>query len=258
MRILCLADVVGSAGRKAVRAVVPGLARERGVDFVVANGENIAGGLGATGPTAAELFESGVHVLTGGNHTWKLKEVVPFLEREPRLLRPYNYPPGAPGRGVGVFDTPQGPVAVVSLLCRVFMDPIDCPFRGIDRALEEIAGRARIVIVDVHGEATSEKRALGWHIDGRATVVFGSHTHVPTADEEILPGGTAYVTDIGMTGPYRSIIGMKKDKVLQKFLTRRPVSFETADEDVQVRAVLVECDAATGRASSIERIRVSM
>ena len=185
------------------------------------------------------------------------KEVLPFLEREPRMLRPLNYPPGAPGRGVAVFQTPLGPVGVVSLLGRIFMEPVDCPFRGANTALSELAGRARVVIIDMHCEATSEKRAMGWHVDGRATVVFGTHTHVPTADEEILPGGTAYVTDLGMTGPYRSIIGMRKEQVLDKFIGMRPVSFQPAKEDVQLRGIIVECDPETGRASAIERLKIA-
>lgn len=256
MRILCMADVVGSAGRKAISAIVPGLIRERGIDFVIANGENLAGGIGVTGPTAEEMFSAGVGALTGGNHTWKHREALPFIKNDARILRPYNYPPGAPGRGAHVYETTAGPVGVISVLCRIFMEPVDCPFRGVDRALEEISGRAKVIVVDVHGEATSEKRAIGWHLDGRVSIVYGSHTHVPTADEEVLPQGTAYVTDVGMTGPYASIIGMKKEKVLEKFLTQRPVAFEPASGDVQLRAILADVDATTGRATAVERLKI--
>jgi hypothetical protein len=255
VRLLCIGDVVGGPGRRVVAGLLPALLREHRVDLAVANGENLAGGLGVTAATAEELFAAGVGVVTGGNHTWKHKEALPALERDPRLLRPYNYPAGAPGRGLTVVQTPAGAVAVLNLIGRIFMDPVDCPFAAADRALHELAGRAKVVVVDMHGEATSEKRAMGWHLCGRATVVYGTHTHVPTADEEVLPGGTAYVTDVGMTGPYDSIIGTRKDRVLQRFLSMRPVTFDVASGDLQLRALLVDVDGA-GRATAVSRLKV--
>jgi len=256
MRLLCIGDVVGGPGRRILAGLLPALTREHGVGLVVANGENLAGGVGITAATAEDLFAAGVGVITGGNHTWKHKEALGALERDARLLRPYNYPAGAPGRGLTVVDTPEGPVAVLNLLGRIFMEPVDCPFAAADRALAELASRAKIIVVDMHCEATSEKRAMGWHLCGRATVVYGTHTHVPTADEEVLPGGTAYVTDLGMTGPYDSVIGTRKDKVLQRFLSMRPVSFDTASGDLQLRALLVDVDARTGRATAVARLKV--
>jgi len=258
MRLLCIGDVVGGAGRRVVSSLLPRLVREHGVDLVVANGENLAGGVGVTAATAEEMFAAGVGVVTGGNHTWKHKEALAALDREPRLVRPYNYPAGAPGRGLTVVETPRGPVAVLNLIGRVFMDPVDCPFVAADRALDELGTRAKVVVVDMHCEATSEKRAMGWHLAGRASVVYGTHTHVPTADEEVLAGGTAYVTDLGMTGPYDSVIGTRKEQVLQRFLSMRPVGFDTAKGDLQLRALLVDVDEVTGRASGAERLKVPL
>ena len=202
MIVLGIGDVIGRPGRDAVRAVLPTLRKERAVDVVVVNAENSAGGLGTTPDTADDLFDLGADVLTGGNHTWKHREYGPYLDSHARALRPLNYPE-APGRGVGVFATRDGrPFAVVNLIGRTFMEPTENPFRAVERALGEIGDKARVIIVDMHAEASSEKRAMGWHLDGRVSVVWGTHTHVPTADEEILPGGTAYLGDIGMSGPY--------------------------------------------------------
>jgi metallophosphoesterase (TIGR00282 family) len=255
VRFLGIGDVIGSPGRQAVRALLPSLVRELSIDVVIANAENSAGGLGTNGDTAADLIDAGVHVITGGNHTWKHREFAAYLERHAHALRPYNYPAGAPGRGVGVYATPDGRAyAVVNLIGRVYMDPVDNPFAAAERALAEIGARAKIIVVDMHGEASSEKRAMGWHLAGRVAAVWGTHTHVPTADEEILPGGTAYLGDIGMTGPYASVIGLDVGESVRRFATNLPTHYRLASGNVQLRAVLVDVDDATGRARAIERI----
>lgn len=257
MRILAIGDVIGKPGREHLRARLPAIVAEHGVDVVVANAENSAGGLGTTPETARDFFDMGVHVITNGNHTWKHKEYAGTLEKEPRALRPYNYPHGAPGRGLGLYTLPDGRAyAVLNLLGRVFMEPVENPFHAAERALAELDGRARVILVDMHAEATSEKRAMGWHLDGRVSAVWGTHSHVPTADEEILPGGTAYVTDLGLTGPYASVIGLEPAGSLQRFLTNRPVAYRLAEGNLQVRTALIDVDDATGRARSIDRLVV--
>jgi metallophosphoesterase (TIGR00282 family) len=254
VKIFAVGDVVGKAGRDLLRARLPSLVAARGVDVVVANAENSAGGLGTTPETAEDFLSMGVHVLTGGNHTWKHRELTGTLEREPRVLRPYNYP-DAPGRGAGVFELPDGRAfAVINLIGRTFMEPVENPFAAVERALAEVSSRTRVVLVDMHAEATSEKRAMGWHLDGRVSAVWGTHTHVPTADEELLPGGTAYVTDLGMTGPYASVIGLEPATSVKRFLTNRPGPYKLAEGNLQLRGVLVDVDEATGRARSIERL----
>lgn len=260
MKVLCIGDIVGSPGRKAVRELLPGLIKEHSVEMVIANAENAAGGSGITVDTADDLLAQPITVLTGGNHTWRFKEVKKLLEKQERVLRPYNFPGGAPGRGSGVFESIGGvKVGVLNLQGCVFMDPLPSPFSAADEAVEALkeAG-CQVIIVDMHAEATSEKRALGWYLDGRVSLVFGTHTHVATADEEILPEGTAYITDIGMTGPYDSVIGTKKELVLERFLTMRPVAFNVAKGDVRLCGVVVEIDPESGRASAIERLRVSL
>jgi 2',3'-cyclic-nucleotide 2'-phosphodiesterase len=252
--ILGVGDVIGRPGRDALRAALPAVRKEHAVDVVVVNAENSAGGLGTTPDTADDLFDLGADVLTGGNHTWKHREFGAYLDGHVRALRPFNYPE-APGRGVGVFATRDGrPFAVVNLIGRTFMEPTENPFRAVERALAEIGDQARVVIVDMHCEASSEKRAMGWHLDGRVSVVWGTHTHVPTADEEILPHGTAYLGDIGMTGPYASVIGLEPANAVKKFVTSRPTAYKVAEGNLQVRAVLVDVDEATGKARSIERL----
>ncbi|MCU1277400.1 MAG: metallophosphoesterase [bacterium] len=254
MIVLGIGDVIGRPGRDALRAVLPAVRAKHAVDLVVVNAENSAGGLGTTPETADDLFAVGADVLTGGNHTWKHREYAAYLDANPRALRPFNYPE-APGRGIGVFATRDGRAfAVVNLIGRTFMEPTENPFRAVERALAEIGDKARVVIVDMHCEASSEKRAMGWHLDGRVSVVWGTHTHVPTADEEILPGGTAYLGDIGMTGPYASVIGLDPVHAVKKFVTSRPTSYKVAEGNVQVRAVLVDVDETTGKARSIERL----
>jgi metallophosphoesterase (TIGR00282 family) len=252
MKILGIGDVIGKPGRELLRAHLPQLRRDRAIDVVVANAENSAGGLGTTVETAEDMLDCGCDVLTGGNHTWKHKEFVGMLEKNPRTLRPLNYP-GAPGRGFGNFQTRDGkPFAVVNLIGRTFMEPVENPFAAVERVLGEVT--CKVIVVDMHAEASSEKRAMGFHLDGRASVVWGTHTHVPTADEELLPKGTAYLGDIGMSGPYGSVIGLDPVHAVKKFVTSRPTAYKIAETNVQVRAVLVDVDDATGKARTIERL----
>jgi 2',3'-cyclic-nucleotide 2'-phosphodiesterase len=255
MRVLCVGDVFGKPGRKAVARLLPGLIDRKQLDLVIVNGENAAGGVGLTIETAQDLLAQPIDVLTTGNHIWKHREIIPLLEKEPRLLRPLNYPPGTPGRGVGLFETAGGiTVGVINLEGRVFMEPLPSPFEAADRALGELGTSARIILVELHAEATSEKRALAWHLAGRVSAVFGTHTHVPTADEEVLEGGTGYITDLGMTGPYDSVIGMRKEEVLRRFLSQRPAPFVAASGDVRLCGAIFDIDSETGRAIAVERI----
>ena len=248
MKILCIGDVVGRPGRDALHRALPGLVQGRGIDLVIANGENAAGGAGITPETAKDMHKAGVDVITTGNHVWKFREIVPYLDADERILRPLNFPEGSPGRGVLVRED----IAVVNLIGRVFMEPVDNPFAAVDEALRKL--EARVIIVDMHCEATSEKRAMGHFLDGRVSVVFGTHTHVPTADEEVLSAGTAYVTDVGMTGPYDSVIGVVKENILERFTTNRPVAYAVAERDVRLCALEVDIDDATGRARGVERL----
>jgi len=251
VNILLIGDVVGKPGRRAVAALVPSLREELALDLVIANGENAAAGRGLTESTARDLFEAGVDVITSGNHVWDQKEIMPVLDQESPILRPYNYPAGVPGRGWTVHDG----VVVLNLQGRTFMVDIDDPFRGADAALAEIPKDA-VVIVDMHAEATSEKVAMGRYLDGRVAAVLGTHTHVPTADARVLPGGTAYVSDVGMVGPRESIIGIDIESVLRRFLTGLPTRLPVADDDPQVEfgSVLIEVDEETRRAKRIKRI----
>jgi len=254
LKILFIGDVNGKVGRRMVAAHLPALRREHDIGLCVVNGENAAGGFGINAQNAEDLFAAGADVITSGNHIWNRKEATELMMGEPRVLRPANYPPGTPGRGLFVAKTPAGPAAVINLMGRVFMPPVECPFREADRLLGELDGRIRIIVVDIHAEATSEKVALGWHLDGRASAVFGTHTHIQTADERVLPGGTAYISDVGMTGPLDSVIGIKTEIVVEKFLTGVPRRLEVAGGAGQVNGALVEVDPASGRALSIERI----
>ena len=257
MKILFIGDIIGKPGRIALKAVLPALRQETGAEVVVANGENLAGGIGVTPETAREAHDTGVDVLTTGNHIWKKKEIVEYLGRTDTMTRPANYPPGAPGRGSLVFDLGnRRRLGVLNLQGRVFMhEPLDCPFRAADRELDALRGQAQVILVDVHAEATSEKRALAYHLDGRVTAVLGTHTHVQTADEEILAGGTGYLSDVGMAGPVDSIIGMRREIVLEKFRTALPSAFQVASGTVCIDAVLIEADERTGRCLSISRLR---
>ena len=256
MRILFIGDIVGKPGREALRILLPQLAKKYKVDFSIANAENAAGGSGITPRIAEELFGFGLNMLTSGDHIWKRKEVLEILDSEMRILRPANYPPGSPGRGCGIIETKKGKtLGVINLEGRVFMSTLDCPFKCAKAAIEELKEKTPVILVDIHAEATSEKIALGWFLDGMVSAVLGTHTHVQTADEKILPGGTAYITDLGMTGPYDSVIGRKVEQILARFLTQMPVRFEMAQDNVQLHGVVLDIDEKTGRARSIERIQ---
>ena len=260
VRILFVGDVFGHAGRRVVRDHLPGVLEAYAVDLLVINAENSAGGFGVTPAIADELFDLGAHVLTTGNHVWDKREIIEYLQtaeagsrgRPRRLLRPANYVEGTPGFGWFEGALPGGErYAVVNLQGRVFMASNDCPFRTMDRLLKQI--EAPVILVDFHAEATSEKVALGWHLDGRVTAVLGTHTHIPTADDRILPGGTAYQTDVGMSGPYDGVIGVRKEDVLSRFLTGMPARFEQAENDARMSATLIDCEAGTGRALATRR-----
>ncbi len=257
MRILMVGDVVGKPGRLAAQEWIPRLRSKYAVDFVIVNGENAAAGIGITPDIADTFFDrSETDVVTLGNHAWGKRDIFPYLEEESRILRPINYPAGAPGRGWGIFQSSAGKVGVVSLQGRVFMENIDDPFRAADVVLSEIRKETKVIFIDFHAEATSEKIAFGFYVDGRASAVVGTHTHVQTADARILPKGTAFLTDVGMTGPVDSIIGMKREIVIPKFLNALPARFEVADGDAQLSAVLVDIDIESGIAHSIETIQV--
>ena len=255
MNLLFIGDVVGRPGRNALRAHLGSLVRQHEIDFTIANAENAAGGLGLTPETAEELLEAGVDVLTTGNHVWRHRKLSEFMETERRVLRPANFPPGAPGRGGDVFMTAHsGAVGVLGLMGRVFMASLDCPFRTADREIEGFRGRTNVVVVDVHAEATSEKMAIGWYLDGRVSAVIGTHTHVQTGDERILPKGTAYITDAGMTGPRDSVLGISSEPVIERFLTGMPTRFQVATGPVALNAVIASIDTDTGVARSIKRL----
>ncbi|MBM3307083.1 MAG: YmdB family metallophosphoesterase [Candidatus Eisenbacteria bacterium] len=255
MRILFIGDVVGRPGRRAVELLLPGLVREWGPSLVVANGENAAGGIGLTKPVANDLFALGIDVLTSGNHIWDKKGAAELVAGCERILRPANYPPGTPGRGAGVFETAKGvPVGVVNLQGRVFLPETDCPFRVGAALVAELRTRARVVLVDLHAEATSEKVAMAWHLAGAATAVLGTHTHVQTADERIVDGFTAAISDAGMTGPYDSVIGMRRDLSLARFLTQIPQRFEPAGGRLVLCGVVVDADETSGAATGIHRV----
>ena len=258
MNILLIGDVVGRPGRELVRKGLRALIEVHGVDFVIANAENAAAGFGVTKDIGDALLEYGIDVMTSGNHIWDKKEVIDYIKAEPRLLRPANYPAGVPGRGSSVADTGDGrAVGVINVMGRVFMLPIDDPFAVVLREIDAIRHRTRVIIVDFHAEATSEKIAMGWHLDGRVTAIIGTHTHVQTADERILPKGTAYLTDVGMTGPHDSIIGMEVGPSLARFLNGMPTKFEPATGNPRLNGVIVEADDRTGLAKRIVRISYS-
>lgn len=255
MRILFIADIFGSAGKRVLAEALPGLIKELKADVTVANGENLAGGRGVTSNLLSKLRHFGVDVVTSGNHIWDNKDGMEALDREPHLLRPLNYPPGNPGKGSVVYTLPDGrTLGVVNLQGRVFMYALDCPFRAGLAEVNKLRTQTDIILVDFHAEATSEKIALGHYLDGKVTAVIGTHTHVQTADERILPKGTAYLTDAGMTGPHHSIIGMKAEPVIRKFLYEIPVRFEPSEEGLLLNGVLITADDATGKATGIERV----
>lgn len=261
MRILFVGDVFGSAGRRIVREHLPHVITQRGADLVVINAENAAGGFGVTPAIADDLFDLGAHVLTTGNHVWDKRELIDYVQsasadshdRPRRIIRPANYVAGTPGYGVYEGELLSGQTyAVINLQGRVFMSACDDPFRTADAVLEKM--KSKVILIDFHAEATSEKVALGWYLDGRVTAVLGTHTHVPTADDRVLPGGTAYQTDVGMSGPYDSVIGVEKEQVLHRFLTGMPAKFDAAKGDPRMAATLIECDGKTGRAISTQRL----
>jgi 2',3'-cyclic-nucleotide 2'-phosphodiesterase len=250
---LFIGDIIGHPGRRALRRFLPRLREKYSPDFVIANGENSAGGVGITEEIGAELLGQ-VDVLTSGNHVWDKKEALPYLDREPRLLRPANYPPLNPGQGSYILKSPQGwKAGVLNLQGRVFMEPLDCPFRVADAEVAKLRESTPVIVIDFHAEATSEKQALGWHLDGKVSAVIGTHTHVPTADERILPRGTAFITDVGMAGGYRSVIGIRPEQAVARFLTARPQRFEPEKEGFVFSSIYVEVDLATGRALSVRR-----
>ncbi len=259
MRILFIGDIVGKPGRQAIEGLLERTVSEHQIDFTVANGENAAGGMGITPSIASDFLDLGVDVLTSGNHIWAKKEIIPFLDDEERLLRPANYPGGAPGRGAGFFRLGSGrKVGVVNLEGRVFMRNLECPFRVGEREIEMLRAETPIILVDFHAEASSEKMALAWFLNGKASAVLGTHTHVQTADERILSGGTAYITDVGMTGPLASVIGIRKQVAIERFLTQIPWKFEVATEEIELQGVILDVEEETGKSRSIQRIRAPL
>ncbi len=256
LRLLCVGDVVGAPGRTVLREGLEALVPALRVDCVIVNAENAAAGSGLTAPLFEKIIHYGADLITLGDHIYRRREIIRVLEQSERIVRPANLPSAAPGREVAVRQTASGNrVAVISLLGRMFMKPLsNCPFAGVDRVLAALSKDVKIIVVDMHAEATSEKVAMGWHLDGRASVVFGTHTHVPTADERVLPRGTAYITDVGMTGPYDSVLGRDKHRVISSLLTGVPEMFDVASNDARLSGILVSVDSATGRATGIERI----
>lgn len=257
IKILFIGDIVGSPGRAAVKALVSKLRQKHGLDVVIANAENSAGGSGITPRTARDLFQSGCDVLTSGDHVWRRPDAIELLQKEPNILRPANFPKVTPGKGSVVFKTEGGAkIGVVCLLGKVFIDAlVDSPFRTAEEEIKLLSQETNIIIVDMHAEATSEKVAIGWFLDGRVSAVLGTHTHIQTADERILPHGTAYITDVGMTGPYDSVIGRNKDRIIERFLTGMPTRFELGTGDVQLHGAIVTIDEKTGKSLKIERVQ---
>jgi hypothetical protein len=256
MKILFIGDIVGSPGREAIKRLLPDLKKEYSLDFVIANAENAAGGSGITPKVAEELFSFGADVLTSGDHIWKKRDVFEIINEDERILRPANFPAGAPGRGACAYKTKAGKiVGVINVNGRVFMEALECPFRTAIAAQEELSKETKVIIVDIHAEATSEKVALGWYLDGKVSAVLGTHTHIQTADDRILPEGTAYITDVGMTGPYDSVIGRRIEDVLERFISCIPTRFEVAEENVQLAGAVLDIDEQTGKAKSIVRIQ---
>jgi len=256
MKIMMIGDVYGEPGRAALTKLLPKLRDQHRVDFTVVNVENSAGGFGVTQPIAESVLDLGVDVMTTGNHVWDKKETVSYIVKENRLLRPANYPEGTPGAGYITVKAGPHRVTVINLMGRVFMNPIDCPFRKVEAILESVGGETPIRLVDFHCEATSESIAMGWWLDGKVSAVVGTHRHVQTADERVLPGGTAYITDLGMTGPTDGVIGVDREQILQRFLYQMPMRFETAKGPTALHGVVITVDPDTGRASAIERLRI--
>ena len=257
MNILMVGDVFGESGRAAIAKHLPRLRQQHAIDFCVVNIENAANGFGVTPLIARQALEQGADVLTSGNHIWDKKEIVEYISKENLLLRPANFPAGTPGSGHITLKAGPHRVAVLNLMGRVFMNPIDCPFRKADELVPELRKETPIILVDMHAEATSESVAMGWHLDGRVSAVVGTHRHVQTADERVLPGGTAYITDLGLTGPTDGVIGVDRDQIIQRFLNQMPIRFETARGPAALHGVVIVVEPETGRATSIRRLRVA-
>ncbi|MDI6801959.1 MAG: TIGR00282 family metallophosphoesterase [Thermodesulfovibrionales bacterium] len=258
MKVLFIGDIVGKAGRQAVKNLLPNLVNRYNIDFVIANGENAAGGFGITEKTASELFDCGIHIITTGNHIWDKKEALPFIAKEDRILRPINYPPGVPGYGSAIFSISERVKAVViNVSGRVFMNTLDCPFRTTKNEVEKLRESTNIILIDFHAEATSEKIAFGYYMDGLVSAVIGTHTHVQTADEKLLPGGTAYITDVGMTGPQTSVIGIEKEQIIERFLLHMPRKYNVADGRGLLSAVIIEIEEKNGKATAIQRLQLT-
>jgi hypothetical protein len=256
MNVLFIGDIVGKPGREAIRSLLTGLKKEFKLDFVIANAENAAGGSGITPRVCLELFDSGIDALTSGDHIWKRREIFEIIDTELRILRPINFPSGTPGRGSAVFKTKKGiDIGIINVLGRVFMEALECPFKTTRQEIDRLSKGTNIIIVDIHAEATSEKVALGWYLDGLVTAVLGTHTHIQTADEKILPKGSAYITDVGMSGPFYSVIGRRIEDVIARFITQVPTRFEVASENIQLQGVILEIDEKTGKSKSILRIQ---
>jgi 2',3'-cyclic-nucleotide 2'-phosphodiesterase len=259
VKLLFIGDIIGKPGREALSRELHRIVDRHRVDLVIANGENAAGGFGLTAETAQELFKCGVQMITSGNHIWDKKDSLEYIKRDERIVRPANYPEGTPGRGATLVSTPGGvKIGILNLEGRVFMNNLDCPFRCADREIAKLKEETPIIFVDFHAEATSEKVSLGWYLDGRVSAVVGTHTHVQTADERILTAGTAYMTDAGMTGSFDSVIGVRKEDAIEKFITQRPAKFEVAKKDIRINGVVIEVDEKSGLALSIERINIAV
>lgn len=256
MKILCIGDVVGAAGCEAVRSHLPHIRKTYGIDLVIANGENSAEGNGITPFSAGHLFSSGVDVITTGNHVFRRKEIFGYLEDNPTIIRPYNYPAGAPGRGVTVADTSHARICVINLMGTVFMDSLDSPFAAADKILASEDAKDAVIIVDFHAEATSEKKSLGYYLDGRVSAVFGTHTHVQTADAALLPAGTAYITDVGMAGPIHSVLGVDPKLTIKRFTTKMPVRFSNAPGPCCINAIILDINPSSFKPNSIEALQI--
>ncbi|MCK5861466.1 MAG: TIGR00282 family metallophosphoesterase [Candidatus Hydrogenedentes bacterium] len=257
MKIAFLGDIVGKPGRRIVQQLLPGIIKEQQIDLVVANAENIAGGTGATPALIEELRSYGIQLFTLGNHTWRKREMVAGIDALPHVARPANYTEHAPGKGTAIHKLPDGSlVAVINLIGRIYMEPVNCPFEQVELELKALPREIRIILVDMHAEATSEKAAMAWHLDGRVTAVLGTHTHVPTADERLLPLGTGFITDVGMCGPYNSILGVERKLVIKRLITGMPARWEVANEKAHLCAVILDINSVLGKPNSIERIHL--
>ncbi len=257
IKVLFIGDIVGKIGRQIVKNILPNIIDRYKIELVIANGENAAGGFGINEKTASEIFNAGVHIITTGNHVWDKKEAIPFIAKENRILRPLNYPSSNPGFGSILYTINNKKVAVLNVSGRVFMNTLDCPFRSAKLEVENLINSTKIIIIDFHAEATSEKIAFGYYMDGLVSAVIGTHTHVQTADEKILPNGTAFITDVGMTGPMLSVIGIEREQIIERFLTQMPRKYEVASGKGMLNAVIIDIDTETGKAKAIQRLQLT-